>query len=214
MYEKAKKTNVDEIVVLTDDERIYNEVINFGGNCVMTDEALNGTERIVNYVKTINIENYKTVVNIQGDEPFIDPEYINIAIKNLYKKNLENKDIACSTICFKTKDEEEILSKNRGKVVVDKFNNIMYCSRNVIPTNKKENIIKDHYYNIHVGVFVYNIKHLINITSNTDNQLIEDIEWLKILEHGLKINTIFSDKMERGVDTIGDYKYLKNKYEK
>ena len=210
VYEKAQQTIVDNIVVLTDDERIYNEVISFGGNCVMTGEALNGTERIVNYLKSINQNNFDIVVNIQGDEPFIKPNAINMAIENFIEK-----EVACSTICFKTKHTEEILSKNRGKVVVDNLNNIMYCSRNVIPTNKREHIITNHKYNIHVGVFVYDITYLLNNYNkpNTENQLLEDIEWLKIIEQGFKVNTIFSDKMERGVDTMEDYLYLKNKYE-
>ena len=91
----------------------------------------------------------------------------------------------------------------------------MYCSRNVIPTCKENNVIKGHLYNIHVGIFVYDKKYLLNYfcKENTENQLLEDIEWMKILEQGFKINTIFSHKLERGVDTIEDYNYLKNKYE-
>jgi len=107
------------------------------------------------------------------------------------------------------------LSKSRGKVVVDKFNNIIYCSRNIIPSNKKENIISHHEYSIHVGIFVYDKNYLLGhfCKENTKNQLLEDIEWLKIIEQGFKINTIFSEEMERGVDTIEDFEYLKKKYE-
>ena len=108
-----------------------------------------------------------------------------------------------------------VLSKSRGKVVVDNFNNILYCSRNIIPSNKKENIIENHLYNIHVGIFVYNKNYLLDhfTKKNTENQLLEDIEWLKIIEQGFKVNTIFSEEMEIGVDTIEDYNYLKKKYE-
>ena len=106
------------------------------------------------------------------------------------------------------------MSKSRGKVVVDNFNNIIYCSRNVIPTNKNENIIENHLYNIHVGIFVYDKNYLLNHFNkeNTKNQLLEDIEWLKIIEQGFKINTIFAEKLERGIDTIEDYEYLKKIY--
>lgn len=210
VYEKAKQTKVDEIIVLTDDKRIFNEVLSFGGKCFIGDKyCLNGTERIVNYLNEINHKNYNTIVNIQGDEPFIDPNVINKTIDNFIEKNP-----VCSTICFKTTEKEEILSKSRGKAVVDIFNNIIYCSRNVIPSNKKENIISGHKYNIHVGIFVFDKNYLLKyfIKSNTPNQLLEDIEWLKIIEQGFKINTIFSEKMERGVDTIEDYNYLLAKY--
>ena len=211
VYEKAKQTKVDDIIVLTDDKRIYDEVISFGGNCyIITDDCLNGTERIIKYLQKINNSKYNIILNIQGDEPFIKPNIINDTIYNFI-----NKKPVCSTICFKTTDLDEINSKSRGKVIVDKFNNILYCSRNIIPSNKQENIIKNHQYNIHVGIFVYDKEYLLNyfIKENTPNQLLEDIEWLKIIEQGFKINTIFSDKMERGIDTIYDYNYFKNKYE-
>ena len=92
----------------------------------------------------------------------------------------------------------------------------MYCSRNVIPSNKKENIIKNNLYNIHVGIFVFDKTYLLEnyVKKNTEFQLLEDIEWLKIIEQGFKVNTIFSEEMERGVDTTEDFQYLKNKYEK
>lgn len=211
VYEKAQQTIVDEIIVLTDDQRIYDEVLSFGGKCfIINEECLNGTERIISYLKNIDNSEYSIIVNIQGDEPFIKPNVINQAINNF----IEKKPV-CSTICFKTNNQDEILSKSRGKVVVDNFNNIIYCSRNIIPTNKKENIIRNHEYNIHVGIFVYDRKYLLDrfCKENTKNQLLEDIEWLKIIEQGFKINTIFSEEMERGVDTIEDYRYLKNKYE-
>ena len=211
VYEKAKQTKVDEIVILTDDQRIYDEVISFGGKCyIITEECLNGTERIITYLNKIDHNEYSIILNIQGDEPFIKPNVINETIDNYIEKNPE-----CSTICFKTNNKDEILSKSRGKVVVDNFNNILYCSRNIIPSNKKENIIENHLYNIHVGIFVYNKKYLLdNFTKkNTENQLLEDIEWLKIIEQGFKVNTIFSEEMERGVDTIEDYNYLKKKYQ-
>ena len=211
VYEQALKTKVDEIVVLTDDKIIYNEVQNFGGKCVIIkEECLNGTDRIITYLEKIDHKKYDIIVNIQGDEPFIIPEVINKTIDNFIKKKP-----ACSTICFKTDDKEEILSKSRGKAVTDNFDNIIYCSRNIIPSNKKENIINCHLYNIHVGIFVFCKNYLLKYFTkeNTKNQLLEDIEWLKIIEQGFKVNTIFSEKMERGVDTIEDYDYLKKKYE-
>ena len=211
VYEKAKQTRVDEIVVLTDDKRIFDEVQSFGGKCfIITEDCLNGTDRIITYLNKIDHTQYDIIVNIQGDEPFIKPEVVDETIANFIEKKP-----ACSTICFKTDDDEEILSKSRGKAVVDNFNNIMYCSRNIIPSNKKENIITGHKYNIHVGIFVFDKNYLLEYFNreNTKNQLLEDIEWLKIIEQGFKINTIFSEKMERGVDTIEDYEYLKNKYQ-
>ena len=210
VYDQVKKTNINNIVVLTDDIRIYNEVKNFGGNCeIVTDDCLNGTERIIKYLNKIDHSNFDIILNVQGDEPFIEPGVINDVIKNYI-----DKKPACSTVCYKTNNKEEIILKSRGKVVVDKNNNILYCSRNVIPTNKYNNIINDHFYNIHVGIFCYNKNYLLEhyLKENTPNQLLEDIEWLKIMEQGFIVNTIFSEKLERGVDTNDDYNYLLQKY--
>ena len=209
VYEQALKTSVKDIVILTDDKRIYDEVISFGGKCeIIIDECLNGTERIIKYLKTINYQEYDAILNIQGDEPFIDPSVIDKVIDNF----IQNKP-HCSTVCFKTKDKEEINSKSRGKVVVNKNNDILYCSRNVIPSNKKREI-SDIDYNIHVGVFVFDTKYLMNeyTKENTPLQIEEDIEWLKIIEQGYSVNTIFSNKLERGIDTQEDYQYFLNKF--
>ena len=210
VYDRVKESNVKNIVVLTDDQRIYDEVINFGGKCCMVDEeCLNGTERIVNYLNKIDHNCFDKILNVQGDEPFIDSNVINRLITENYKNTNE-----CSTVCYCTREENEIVSKSKGKVILDNNNNILYCSRNVIPYCKNSNIVRDIDYYIHVGIFLFDKKYLLNnfLKGNTRHQLIEDIEWLKIIEDGGKINTIISEKMETGVDTIEDYEYLKKKY--
>lgn len=209
VYEQALKTSVKDIVILTDDKRIYDEVISFGGKCeIIIDECLNGTERIIKYLKTINYQEYEGILNIQGDEPFIDSSVVDKVIQNFIQNKPE-----CSTVCFKTKDKEEINSKSRGKAVINKNNDILYCSRNIIPSNKKREI-SDIEYNIHVGVFVFDTNYLMNeyTKENTPLQLEEDIEWLKIIEQGYRVNTIFSNKLERGIDTQEDYQYFLNKF--
>lgn len=212
VYEQVLKTKITDIIVLTDDNRICEEVLSFGGNCaIVTEECLNGTERIIKYLNSIDNSKYNIIINVQGDEPFIKPEVIDKVIDNFIEKKS-----TCSTVCYKTNNKNEIILKSRGKVIVDKNNNILYCSRNVIPTNKKENIIHNHLYNIHVGIFVYDKNYLLNeyLKENTQYQMLEDIEWLKIIEQGYSVNTIFSEKLERGVDTKEDYEYLLNKYQK
>lgn len=210
-YEQAKKTIADKVIVLTDDQRIMDEVISFGGEChIITNECLNGTDRIISYLKKIDHSNYDIIANVQGDEPFVNPEHINGAIRNFFDKKPE-----CSTICYKTSDVTEISSKSRGKAVTNLNNDIIYCSRNVIPSNKKEHIVSGHLYNIHVGIFIFDKNYLLNHYSreNTPLQLVEDIEWMKIIEQGYKINTIFVDGAERGIDTQEDYDYLLEKYD-
>ena len=215
VYEKAMKTQVDKVVVLTDDQRIYDEVVSFGGECfIVVEECLNGSERIAKYLNKIDHSEYDVILNLQGDEPFINVHDVDKTIENYYEKTRVDKKTVCSTMCFKTHHKEEILSKSRGKAITDLENNIIYCSRNVIPSNKKEHVVDGHLYNIHVGVFVFRKEYLLEnyIKGNTPFQLVEDIEWLKIIEQGYKINTIFVEDCERGVDTIDDYDYLLKKY--
>lgn len=219
-YEKAIKTKSNDVIVLTDDKRIFDEVKRFGGKCsIVTQDCLNGTERIIHFLNQINHDEYDIIINIQGDEPFIEPSVVNKIIHKFLCRKRDygvKKKIVCSTACYKTKDKNEILSRSRGKTIVDNDNNILYCSRNVIPSCKKNFIIDNYFYNIHVGIFVFDKNYLLdefNTNPNTQYQLAEDIEWLKIIEQGFTVNTIFSNKMERGIDTIDDYNYLKNKYE-
>ena len=202
VYNQAKKVKqIDNIYILTDNNKIKNCVDKFIDNddkCVIiNEECLNGTERIILYLKKYNKINYNQdtiIVNIQGDEPFINPNNIKIAINNfIEKKNTVNK-LVCSTIYYKTKNKLEIKNKNRGKLVLDSFDNIIYCSRNIIPSNKTQDLIENYDYNIHIGIFVYEYNYLVNnfFKINTPLQLIEDIEWLKIIENGFKINAVSS----------------------
>lgn len=214
VYEQTLKTiiNKNNIIILTDNNIIYDEVNKWGGKCIIIeDECINGTERIINYLKQINHNNYKFILNIQGDEPYINPDAINKLIENHYHKYINN---VCSTICYKTNNIEDIKLKSKGKVIINNNNNIIYCSRNIIPASKNNDIIDTIHYNIHVGVFIYNKDYLLNnfCKENTYYQILEDIEWLKIIEQGFNINTIIYEKIERGIDTMEDYNYLIQKY--
>ena len=123
VYKQVQKSMIQDIIVLTDDQRIYDKVIDFGGQCAMvTHECLNGTERIVNYLQTIEHLKFDKILNVQGDEPFIQPEAIDALIKDNYFKQVE-----CSTICYHTREEKEILSRSKGKAILDQNNNIIYC---------------------------------------------------------------------------------------
>lgn len=225
VYDNVKKVKlIDEIIILTDNIIIKNEVDKFiyqtnkNNNCFIIDEdCLNGTERIILYLKKYtNYQDDTIIVNVQGDEPFINPLNINMAIQNYLNKIKTVNNLVCSTIFYKTNNIIDIDNKNRGKLVLDKYNNIMYCSRNIIPSNKKNKIIPDHLYNIHIGIFVFKLNYLLNefYQINTPLQILEDIEWLKIIEQGYKINAIEVKEHEIGIDTKEDYTYLKNKYEK
>ena len=211
VYDNVNGLGVDSVVVLTDDKRIEEEVLGFGGKCeIITEYCLNGTDRIIHYLEKYNIKN-SIIVNVQGDEPFINKNDIQLAIDNYKNKD----DIVCSTLYYETTNMDEIDNKSRCKIVLDNNNNIMYCSRNIIPSSKTNNILEGYKYKIHIGIFVFDSNYLLEQykNNNTPLQLTEDIEWLKIIEQGFKINSVKVNNHEIGIDTITDYNYLKNKYE-
>ena len=216
VYENVKKIkDVTKLVILTDDIRIKNECDSFNANCeIINDECLNGTDRIIKYLKKNNI-NEGIIVNVQGDEPFINPENIQKAIDNFVEIKKNDNNLVCSSLYYETDDLNEIKSRSRGKVVMDKKNNVMYCSRNMIPSCKTNEIIPNYKYKIHVGIFVFDCKYLLEYYNkeNTHLQLCEDIEWMKLLEQGFTMNCVKIEQHEIGVDTKEDYLYLKNKYE-
>lgn len=216
VYENVKKIkNLEKLVILTDDIRIKNECNTFNATCeIINEECLNGTDRIIKYLKKNNITD-GIIVNVQGDEPFINHENIQKAVDNFIEKKRTNSKMVCSSLYYETDNLDEIKSRSRGKIVLNKVNNVMYCSRNIIPSSKKNEIIENYNYKIHVGIFVFDCQYLLNhyCYENTELQLCEDIEWMKILEQGYTMNCVKIDQHEIGVDTILDYEYLKNKYE-
>jgi 3-deoxy-manno-octulosonate cytidylyltransferase (CMP-KDO synthetase) len=222
VYERVSKVKIiDEVIVLTDDERIKTVIEDIGGNCkIINKDCLNGTDRICYYLEQSNLIDPENliIVNVQGDEPFIDPANIELAINNYIRRFNSDSKLVCSTLHYKTNDINCIKNHSRGKLVLDLEGNIMYCSRNPIPSAKNTEIVFSDknipiLYNIHVGVFVFKAEYLLNhYEYNTPLQLCEDIEWMKIMEQGFHINSIEIESHEIGVDTIDDYNYLKNKY--
>jgi 3-deoxy-manno-octulosonate cytidylyltransferase (CMP-KDO synthetase) len=215
VYEQVIKCKyISNIVILTDSEEIKKEVDLFNGKCeIITENCLNGTERIIKYLKKQN-EKYDYIINVQGDEPFINPDNIDKCILNYIEKVKQDNLIKCSTLHYIFKNNNDVLKRSCGKLILDKNNNIMYCSRNSIPGFKNTDYKLDFEYYGHIGIFVYDYNYLMNefLQSNTKYQLAEDIEWMKILENSYRINSVLVENHEIGVDTEDDYKYLKEKY--
>lgn len=209
-----KSKLIDKVFVVTDDERVKQSVEEIGGNVLMvTKYCLNGTERIYYALKDNNL-NASIVVNVQGDEPFINPEHIDIAINKYLDIVKSDEKCVCSTLCYKITKQDELNNPSIGKLVRDNSNYIMYCSRNCIPWNKTNKINSNCSYYGHIGLFVFKLDYLMNgyMSGNTTLQLEEDIEWMKILEQGYKILCTEVSDYEIGVNTPEDYKYLQNKY--
>ena len=204
VYERCLKAKLlSEVLVATDDKRIFDAVINFGGNAVMTSKShKSGTDRIGEAVKNIKCD---IVVNIQGDEPIIAPGNIDKAIEPFFN----DKSINVSTLCFKISDYKEINNPNVVKVVLDSNSNALYFSRSVIPFNRDNT--KAEYFK-HIGLYVYRKNYLIKLikTKPSRLELTEKLEQLRIMESGEKIKVIETKIDSHSVDTLADLRKIKN----
>lgn len=204
VYEKAAQAKLaDMIIVATDDERIYDAVVAFGGVAEMTSGNHKcGSDRIREVVDRHPEISY--IVNLQGDEPLIEPSAIDEVARNV--KEDANADI--STLIRVLKDEEEINNPNLVKCVRDKNGFALYFSRSKIPYER--NPISGEFYG-HLGIYGYKREALIKMTSlpQTPLETTESLEQLRALENGMKIKTSIVDFVPVGIDTAQDLEKFK-----
>ncbi len=193
---KAKK--IDNLAVATDDERIYNIAKSYGIDVFMTPESLNsGTERIKYVIKNKN--NIDGIVNIQGDEPLIDPDLIDELAESL-------KHYKISTAATFSSSEEEYYNPNIVKVVFDKNDNALYFSRSPIPYYRKTNF--DGFWK-HIGIYAYRRDILLQSNNRSSLEDKEKLEQLSFLENGISIKIIKTDYKGIGVDVKEDIEKIK-----
>lgn len=206
VYEQVAGT-VDETVVATDDNRIYDAVIAFGGKAEMTStEHRSGTDRCWEaYCK--HGGDFDVVINVQGDEPFIRPSQLE-AIKHCFDR--EGTDIATLVKPFEESDGLEALENpNSPKVVLDNESCAMYFSRSVIPylrgIDRKEWLARHTFYK-HIGIYAFRTDVLRQVTSLPQSALekAESLEQLRWLENGYRIGVGISDVETIGIDTPDD----------
>lgn len=209
VYEQAKKSEkLSDVVVATDDERIFNEVKSFGGNVIMTASSHeSGTERC-NEVLEKTSENFGVVINIQGDEPFVNPEQINQLCACF---DDEKTDIA--TLVKEIKDNEELFNPNRPKVEIDKNSFAKMFSRTTIPPlnniEKREWLNHQKYFK-HIGLYGYKAVILKEICqlSPSPLEIKERLEQLRWLENNYKIKVAETTFEAIAIDTPEDLKKI------
>ena len=205
VYEEASKSkSLDTLVVATDDERILRHVHAFGGNAVMT--GLNhpsGTDRCLEALKQLDGA-YQYVINIQGDEPFINPAQIDelAAI-------LEDGTVELATQMIPVSSHEELFDMGEVKIVLNDKMEALYFSRMVIPYIKgvAQTEWHQHYtYYRHVGMYAYRKDILEKITKLPVSSLeqAESLEQLRWVEHGYKIKCVITGYESHCIDTPGD----------
>ena len=217
VYEQSLKAeSLTDIVVATDDQRIYDAVIAFGGNVMLTSSEHNsGTDRCYEIVEKIGSQ-YDAAVNIQGDEPFINPEQIN-HIASLI--STEKSQIA--SLCKPIKDEDELFDENVVKVVFDKNDKALYFSRQTIPflrkaeKNEKSWMEQRTFYK-HIGIYAYKVDVLKEIAKLPQSglELSECLEQLRWIENSYEIKMGITEFESYSIDTPQDVekclKYFKD----
>lgn len=202
----------DELYVATDDDRIASAVKAFGGNVVMTSEdCKNGTERCLDAYKRLGIE-CDVIVNIQGDEPFIQPKQVNALMACF---DAEGTDIATLVKPFDVADGLERLEcPNSPKVVFNEKGYALYFSRSVVPYLRgveKEKWLESHTFYKHLGVYAYRADILEALTTLPQSPMekAESLEQLRWLENGYKIKVGITDIETVGIDTPEDLERAK-----
>ena len=200
VYERAKAAKgVADVIVATDDQRIVDAVQAFGGKAMMTSPDLkSGTDRVAAVARQTDADVY---LNVQGDEPLIDPKAIESAIEPF-----RDASIQMSTLMTKLNDESQYNNPNTVKVVVDKVGYAIYFSRSLIPypRNVKTQIYK------HLGLYAYRKDFLLKLARwpQTPLELSESLEQLRVLENGHRIKVVETDYDSVSVDTPEDLAHL------
>ncbi len=209
VYEQAKKcSGLNEVIVATDDDRIFNHVMAFGGVAVMTaDTHQSGTDRCAE-VALLHPE-YDVIINIQGDEPFIDPEQI-----NKLAACFTDKSTQLATLIKRIKTEEELFNTNSPKVVVNKLSEAVYFSRSALPHirgQEPENWLEFYTFFKHIGIYGYRADILQQITKLSVSSLekAESLEQLRWIENGYRIKVAETELETYAVDVPEDLLKLK-----
>lgn len=200
VYERVQLSAlINEVVVATDDERIVAVVKNFGGKAQMTSiNHKNGTDRIAEVAKAIEAD---VVVNIQGDEPLIDPRMIDEAIQPM----LDDRELKACTLCRPILSEEDIYNPHVVKTVFDLKGNALLFSRAPIPYPRNKEAYTAYE---HIGVYVYRKDFLMQYVNmpQTPLEITESLEQLRILENGIRMKVVKATVPYEGlsVDTQED----------
>lgn len=200
-YLAAVETNLfNDVFVVTDSELIYNEIIANGGKAIMSiKNHESGSDRIAEVIENIDCD---IVVNVQGDEPFIDKNSLELLI-NVFK-NDGNQSIDLASLMHQISDEQDINNPNNVKVVTDQNGFALYFSRSVIPYPREKNV--GVIYMQHIGIYAFRKNALLDFYSLPMQSLeaSEKLEQLRYLEFGKRIKMVETQHRSIGIDTVED----------
>jgi len=207
VWERARQAKrLDELLIAADDERVKTVCEGFGAKVVMTSpDCASGSDRIFEAVKDLNAA---YILNIQGDEPLIDPGIIDNLVTTLWKE----KQAPVATVMKRIDKEEDLANPNVVKVVVDKKGYALYFSRSIMPFNRETAAFNTLIYYKHLGIYGYQKSFLMSFKKLPKSMLeeTEKLEQLRVLEAGYKIKMIETDKETLSVDTAEDLEKVKS----
>lgn len=203
VYEQATKV-LDAVYVATDDDRIYNKVLAFGGKAVMTStEHHSGTDRIEEALEKVGGD-FDVVVNIQGDEPFIAQSQIETLCQCFVDKATQIATLGKPFECIEAAE-----NPNSPKIVVDNRGYALYFSRSIIPFvrgTERQDWLSKYPFLKHLGIYAYRTNVLKEITKlpQSSLELAESLEQLRWLQNGYRIKVGLTDVETVGIDTPDD----------
>ena len=211
VYEQAgKAAALSQIVVATDDERIADEVRSFGGQYVITSaDHLSGTDRCAEVAGIL--PEFDVIINIQGDEPYIDPTQI-----DLLASCFDDKTVQLATLIKEIHQEGELFNHNIPKVILNTAGEAIYFSRQTIPfirNAETEDWLSAHQFYKHIGIYGYTRKTLLEITRLPPSslELAESLEQLRWIENNYKIQTRITSIETFSIDTPEDLEKINNR---
>lgn len=206
-YEAAINTNLfDDVFVVTDSDVIFNEIVSHGGKAIMSiKEHESGSDRIAEAVYNLDVD---IVINVQGDEPFIDKDSLSKLIQ-VYK-NDDKGEVDLASLMSEITDIQDIENPNKVKVVVDQSGFALYFSRSVIPYPREKNA--EVRYMQHVGIYAFRKQALLDFYNLPMKSLeaSEKLEQLRYLEFGKRIKMVETNHVGIGIDTPEDLEKAKS----
>lgn len=208
VYEQASKSALGQVVVATDDPRIFDHVVGFGGTVVMTsDRHPSGTDRCAEVAALAQYANSQYIVNVQGDEPFIDPSQINLALELL----VNNSELPIATLAKQLSPDTrlDLLDPNLVKVVFDKFQRALYFSRWPLPfyrNMERAEWLSNGIFFKHIGLYAFRREALLAVAQLPPSQLelAESLEQLRWLENAYPIGVALTEIESISIDSPGD----------
>jgi 3-deoxy-manno-octulosonate cytidylyltransferase (CMP-KDO synthetase) len=206
VYEQAKKAKrLSDVIIATDDQRIFDHVTEFGGKVIMSAPThQSGTDRCAEIIEKDKTHDYVVVINIQGDEPYIHPEQID-QLCGCFDK----PDTTLATLVNEIKSSDELFNHNNVKVILNKLGEAIYFSRSPIPYCRnfpEQEWIKHNTYYKHIGIYGYRRDTLLEVAKleKTKLEVTESLEQLRWIENGYKIRAEITSFESVSIDTPED----------